>query len=300
MGNFKINYISGEKFQDLCDNHFSMYEYLHTEVADYRYIDITKYSQKSFDNGPLVYLNLDLIGDPIDESDLTIESRETQIYTKDKKPDLVKVFSTFKNKFSLLLHNNDQWFGKEHLYLFDIPNLDKIYSQNTLVTHDRLIPLPIGIGNEIFPYGGSKQFQYVDHHKPKSKEIYFNFRIEGGCRDVKRPDCVRKAEELGIPWTDSVPQDEYIKNLSDYKFTLSPEGNGIDCHRTWEALYLKVIPIVDRNAVTEFYSKYFPMVLVDKWEEFKLEDLEGVYETADWSNYRYLHFDLFVKKFINV
>ena len=32
--------------------------------------------------------------------------------------------------------------------------------------------------------------------------------------------------------------------LADFAFEVSPEGNGVDAHRTWEALVLKTIPIV--------------------------------------------------------
>ena len=33
--------------------------------------------------------------------------------------------------------------------------------------------------------------------------------------------------------------ENYLNNYKKYKFTLSPYGNGMDCHRTWEALLIK-------------------------------------------------------------
>ena len=81
--------------------------------------------------------------------------------------------------------------------------------------------------------------------------------------------------------------------------TVAYKNHGVDCHRTWEALYLKTIPIVDRSLVTEYFSQFFPMVLVDNWNTFNLEQLEGVYENADWGNIHLLDFDNFVKQFIN-
>ena len=60
-------------------------------------------------------------------------------------------------------------------------------------------------------------------------------------------------------------------------------------------LYLKIIPICQRNVVTEHFAKLFPIVLVDDWNVFKLSDLDGVYDSADWSNYNLLDFDNFVK-----
>lgn len=51
-------------------------------------------------------------------------------------------------------------------------------------------------------------------------------------------------------------------------FVVSPEGNGIDCHRTWEAMYLRTVPIVTRSPVTEFFVDLgLPMLMVDSWSE---------------------------------
>ena len=47
-----------------------------------------------------------------------------------------------------------------------------------------------------------------------------------------------------------------MSELSSYKFALSPEGNGIDCHRTWECLYLGVIPIVKKSVALSFFLIY--------------------------------------------
>jgi hypothetical protein len=36
----------------------------------------------------------------------------------------------------------------------------------------------------------------------------------------------------------------YLRKLKEYKYIISPPGNGIDCHRNWEAIYCGCIPIV--------------------------------------------------------
>lgn len=292
-----MNVITGEKLQDLCQMHFSIPEFQPYELSDGRFINLKTFFPNEVQNGPLIYINLDIIRGPIEEKDLTEESRQTQIF-KDQV-DLHKLLSTFQNPFSLILHNNDHWFGEEHLWMFDIPNLRNIYSQNTIISHERLIPLPIGIANSMWEWGDLDVWKDIEPEKEKDHDIYFNFTIEGGCRDVKRPDCYNKLKRLGIPWIESKEYSTYLRDLNNYKFLVSPEGNGIDCHRTWEALYLKVIPIVDRNTVTEYYSKYFPMVLVDDWNKFSLKHLDRIYETADWSNYELLFFNNFTNTFID-
>lgn len=280
-----MNYITGEKFQDLCNTQISVPEFFPYESQLSR--AHSAYTFNKFDNWELIYVNNDLVKSPVKQNH--IETGAVDLYP---------ILEKMKNPFSLILHSNDSPFEEEDLRYFNIPNCKKIYAQNVLTTHPNLIPLPIGLGNSCWPYGDLSAFDGIEVTENKTKDIYFNFTVEGGCRDVKRPDCFKKCTELGIPWKRSKRQKEYLKDLSQHKFIVSPEGNGIDCHRTWEALYLKVIPIVDRNVTTEYFSKFFPMILIDDWNNFNLEDVTGIYESANWSNYYLLDFDLFIKKFI--
>jgi hypothetical protein len=72
---------------------------------------------------------------------------------------------------------------------------------------------------------------------------------------------------------------EYFKSLPKYKFVISPEGNGIDCHRHYEALMAGCIPIVEDSSLirskygdvpflfTTDYSEITPEYLAKKYEE---------------------------------
>ena len=55
------------------------------------------------------------------------------------------------------------------------------------------------------------------------------------------------------------------------------------CHRTWEAIYLNVVPIVIKNYMTEtFASMGLPLFLINDWSEVsKLSEneLNEIYET---------------------
>lgn len=46
----------------------------------------------------------------------------------------------------------------------------------------------------------------------------------------------------------------YFNSLSTYKFVISPEG--IDCHRHYEALLARCVPIIEHNSLDQnFLSK---------------------------------------------
>jgi len=279
-----MNIITGEKFQNLCSHHLSIKEFMPFELyPSYKHIDVRDFDFTGFNNKEYIHINNDLVNDLIPEL--------TDI-------NMFEILSEFKNPFTLILHNNDSPFGDNELKYFDIPNCKKICAQNVTTYDERVIPLPIGIANICWEWGDLSVWinNKLLSVRERSEFIYFYFELEGGCRDVKRPDCYESISSQGIEWIDKVSYKTYIKNLSKYQFQVCPEGNGIDSFRTWESLYLKVIPIVDRNVMTEYFSKLFPMVLVDDWKEFDIESVRDTYEEYSWDNYDLLDFNNFCKK----
>lgn len=92
-------------------------------------------------------------------------------------------------------------------------------------------------------------------------------------------------------------------------FVASPAGNGLDCHRTWEAIYLGVVPIVENNRMNKYFKSLgLPMILVDKtkWDtlsswtpEVMTKKFNSEWEKADtsamWLDFWQKEFDKFLK-----
>jgi len=70
--------------------------------------------------------------------------------------------------------------------------------------------------------------------------------------------------------TSFIPRTETWMNMIKYAFVLSPFGNGMDCHRTWEALLCGCIPIVRSSVFNELFDG-LPVLIVDKWEDISLQ-----------------------------
>jgi hypothetical protein len=58
----------------------------------------------------------------------------------------------------------------------------------------------------------------------------------------------------------------YRHHLVDFMFVASPPGNGFDCHRTWEALYLGVVPVVKKNRFFDSFAD-IPILQLDEWAD---------------------------------
>jgi hypothetical protein len=67
------------------------------------------------------------------------------------------------------------------------------------------------------------------------------------------------------------------RTKGEYAFSISPHGNGLDCHRTWEDLVLGCIVIVKTSALDSLYEG-LPVVIVKDWDEITESNM------AKWLN----------------
>jgi len=86
--------------------------------------------------------------------------------------------------------------------------------------------------------------------------------------------------------------DEYITNMSRCKYVISPPGNGIDCHRTWEALYIGCIPIVIKNKLYDNWTD-LPILQVSDYSDLDNEMLSSF--SKRHFNYDKLYMDYWKK-----
>jgi hypothetical protein len=70
--------------------------------------------------------------------------------------------------------------------------------------------------------------------------------------------------------SENLPMGKFFNNIYRHSFMVSPRGNGIDCCRTWETLYLRSYPIVKRHTVYNHFSD-MPIAFVDDWSEIDAE-----------------------------
>ena len=216
---------------------------------------------------------------------------------------IIKVLKLINFKFNLVLHNSDNSFEEKHLKLFEINNLNKIFTQNLNVNYsEKIIPIPIGIANSQWPHGDlnslNRILSILEKYK-KNKTFYLNFRIKNNRK--KRNLCYEKIKKskFDIEEIPKLEYPEYLKCLVCYKFAICPEGNGLDTHRFWECLYLKVIPVCLKNQITIFYNQYFPILLLNHWDEINNINIDEIYNNADWKNYHLLNFSTLTNKFDN-
>lgn len=204
------------------------------------------------------------------------------VYTHDLSLFFDKFYNSL-NDVTLISHNSDHGVDESFLPLLHGSNIKKWYCQNRLVSHPKLFSLPIGIANSQWRHGTistllSTRFFYGN----KTNLVFKNFQTN--TNSVPRGICNDVTTKNGIAMSPNTGIEQYWKNLSISSFAISPVGNGIDCHRIWECLTLRTVPVVIyHEAFSQF--KHLPICFVDKWEDVTLDFLneqKELYSNIDW------------------
>lgn len=198
--------------------------------------------------------------------------------------ELISILSKFRNDFNLFCHNSDGSFDEKHLNLFSkIPKLRLVYTQNKNVIDERVKIIPIGIANSQWGHGNLQCWDNLKFDKlVKTKDYFFNFKI--ATNKSKRQECYNIIKNKNIEWTNGSHYSSYLNILKQYKFAFCPEGNGIDTHRFWECIYLRVVPITLKNILVEELEKDIPVLILEKWDDFDAAKIINTYESYTWDN----------------
>jgi hypothetical protein len=95
-------------------------------------------------------------------------------------------------------------------------------------------------------------------------------------RKTSRKEVIELMKTQNI-YNQSLEPSVYFTELPNYKFVISPAGNGTDCHRHYEALMAGCIPIVEYHPhILKVYG-YCPILYTQDYSEITPEYLEQKY-----------------------
>jgi len=179
----------------------------------------------------------------------------------------LKYSNDINHKFDLISHNSDIGIPKD----YQSSNINKWFGQNNYAK-DKAISLPIGIARKKYEHGNVNLISKYSENSFKDILVYKNFSI-GTNHDI-RSEIDNITSRNGIPMSCMEDQNNYLDFISRSIFCISPPGNGIDCHRIWECLYLKCIPIVKSHHALEQF-KNLPIMFIDDWNDITIDFLKA-------------------------
>ena len=188
-----------------------------------------------------------------------------------------KVIKDVNKKFILISHSCDSNIDESYI----IPdNLIKWYSHTFKIIDPRCIRVPLGQENDRRDFGVMKK-EKMDAKLREIRNIenlvYVNHVIENNPESRTYPYQYFK-DKLYATIKHGCSFDEYIDDVYNHKFIVSPEGSGMECHRTWESLWMGSIPIEIKNINNQILYKDLPILLIDSWDQCTEEFLNKEYE----------------------
>jgi len=247
-------------------------------IADH-IIDETNqpFSPETVHDGDIIFLKTDLIPD-------FFERLHPQITTN----------------YILLTHNGDHspifWASIEcppgkynFIHYLEDPHIIVWFAQNADLKHPKLRPLPLGIANRYWEHGTIETFQRALSSpiswEDKLPRVYINFSLATNRQE--RLNALNYCKQQSF--CDIAPRTkhtQYLDTIKRYRYVLSPAGNGVDCHRTWEALLVGSIPIMKHSLLDSLFED-LPVIFVDDWSEVTEDFLAKKYRTICSSQYNY-------------
>lgn len=183
------------------------------------------------------------------------------------------IFPQLKGKYTFISHNSDMGLAHEYRSVLDSEKVIKWFSQNKSIDHPKAFSLPIGLGNRQYPHGNVNMLNsIITKNKQKTKIAYKNFSVETNPGVRSMIDIV--TNNNGFVMQKKTLQEEYFESIADHVYCFSPPGNGIDCHRIWECLYLKTVPIVEDHECFKDL-KHLPILFINNWDKVNMEFLKN-------------------------
>ena len=205
--------------------------------------------------------------------------------------DLLALCTHFsKNKFVIFCSHEDTPID-EHIKV--PPNVLGIYAVNSAYNNDIIHPFPYGLQRELGENDNRVKImqEEICVEIEPTKLLYIN------CGLGKERN---QGERAYLPYFESqswatcrfdkdskfFPYEKYrdfLDEIRQHKFMVCPQGHGMDCHRNWESLYMRRVPVMKEHPYFRRLMEGFPVLFVDDWPQITEELLiasEPLYEEA--------------------
>ena len=232
--------------------------------------------------------------------------------------DLLKYFVNnilefINKKFVLVSGDSDLCVPIESLKENEFNNL--IYSSNLIIwytqntryqNHNKIVQLPIGLDYHSISENPNHNWKLseensmpieqeivlkniINNYKPfyeRIPQIYVNFSLINDRFNQRKQSLINIPNNLLKINNNFTKRTDNWNIMSNYTFILSPFGNGMDCHRTWEALCLGCIPILKAPNFVNLFEG-LPVLFVNNWNEITEDLLLKTIENFKHTNFDY-------------
>lgn len=194
-------------------------------------------------------------------------------------------------------------------FIFDkIPeNVISIYAANAISFGGKVRPVPYGLQRRLYPGDNRQEIlkEFINYNITPRKLLYMNHNVGNNPNRIKI-----NTNFMGRDWaTVGNPNGvsnyiNYLNEIKNHKFMICPDGNaiGCECHRDWEVIYMRRVPVVIKSEYLQEIFKDFPVLMVNDFSEVTedlLKENDYLFQEAQKIDLNKLDIKLFFDKIID-
>jgi|TARA_Y100000033_G_scaffold20050_1_gene18872 hypothetical protein len=186
--------------------------------------------------------------------------------------DLLKLCGQFPEMKFVIFTNLEDTPLDEHIFDCIPDNVLRVCAANSMVWSEKVIPAPYGVQRRM--HMNDDRIEVLKRYMEKdSKKVPRSFRLLYiGINENSHPDRKGLTEMfMDDAWasidTGRVDYETFLDRMWRCKFVLCPRGNAIDCHRNWETIYMRRVPVMKRDPYLEKLYAPYPVLWVDDYSE---------------------------------
>ena len=186
-----------------------------------------------------------------------------------QKSNLLNLCSNFKDMKFIIFTNLEDTPIDDYIYESIPNNVVRIVAVNAVTFGGKVIPAPYGVQRRMNPNDDRIEIlkHFMDERGPKSFRLLYVGMNENSHEERKGLISKYTEKLWATVETGRVDFETYLNNMRKCKFVLCPRGNAIDCHRNWETIYMRRVPVMKRTPLLEELYKDYQVLFVDNYSE---------------------------------
>lgn len=151
------------------------------------------------------------------------------------------------------------------------------FCTNLNIKHPRAELIPFGLEHE--GEGAKLLPKYAGRPKDAGRLLYVNFQDHTSERlSLKGHFAQFRDSWVTFRPTVGLPVGAFLNEMASHKFVLCPQGNGIDCYRTYESIYLGCVPVLEKSTFSlALANAGLPVLVVNDLYSLTRSLLESVW-----------------------
>ena len=193
-----------------------------------------------------------------------------------ERSDLLKLCSNFPDMKFIIFTNLEDTPIDEHIFDTIPENVLCISAVNSIAYGGKVIPAPYGLQRAMNPSDSriddiKSSMRFIPKNPPGLLYVSHSENTNTqrvGIRSIFKNKSWAEVHEERVPYS------VFLYNLSQSKFMICPIGNAIDCHRNWEVLYMRRVPVMKTHPYLEKLFEGYPVLFVNDYIEVTEELLK--------------------------